>query len=139
MSDAENETVVWKLLECVIRGDTANIGNHVSDNWVNHDPTLPGLKGVEEAKQLASIWKAFSDVKSNIDDMISHYDRVAARFTLSGEHSGTVMGIPATGKSVNFTGTCMSRIVSLKSTDYGVNFDGLGQMVQLGVVTPPNP
>lgn len=139
MPENENETVVRNMLKCVATGDTENVGKYVSENWVNHDPLLPPLSGVEGAKQLAAIWKGFSDMKYSIDDVLSQGDRVAMRFSMTGKHTGTVMGIPATGKTINITATGIFRVVDGKATDNWVNVDGLALMTQLGVVTPPKP
>lgn len=137
MPNTENETVMRNMMECIIKGDTENIGRYVSENWVNHDPALPPLSGVNGAKQLVSMWQGFSDLKYTIEDSFSQGDRVAMRFSMSGRHTGPVLGIPPTGKTFNMTATGIFRVVDGKATDNWVNIDGLGLLAQLGVVTPP--
>jgi len=43
---------------------------------------------------------ALSDLKVTIHDQIAEGDKVTTRKTISGVHSGTLMGIPATGRDV---------------------------------------
>ncbi len=46
-----------------------------------------------------------SDVHYDIDDIIAEGDEVAVRMTQSGTHTGTVRGIPPTGKSFSVDST----------------------------------
>lgn len=78
--------------------------------------------------------------------MVAENDIVFVRGTLGGTHSGPMMGVPATGRSINWTGTAI-----FKFDDQGrcvarwQEWDGMGVLQQLGVVptppgwTPPQP
>jgi predicted ester cyclase len=44
-----------------------------------------------------------------IDQQFTEGDYVATRFTISGTHEGDLMGTPATGRNVEFTGITISR------------------------------
>ncbi len=59
------------------------------------------------------------------------------RFHVVGKNTGAFMDMPATGKSVNVTGTGIFRVANGKLTDNWVNFDALGLMQQLGLVPVP--
>jgi steroid delta-isomerase-like uncharacterized protein len=64
-------------------------------------------------------------------------EKVVSRFTWTGTHKGTFLGIPATGKSVSVKGVVIDRIVGGKMTDSRILMDMLGMLQQLGVVPPP--
>jgi predicted ester cyclase len=51
-----------------------------------------------------------------------------------GTHEGELMGIPATGKQVEFTETHISRIANGKIVERWGEWDVLGMMQQLGAV-----
>jgi predicted ester cyclase len=98
---------------------------------------LPLMKGVEGAKQLISLWSAFSDKKVTIEYILAEGDLVAAHFTVTGTQTGTFLEIAPTGKTVRMIGTGIFRIVDGKSTDNWVTIDALGLLQQLGAVPTP--
>jgi predicted ester cyclase len=72
-----------------------------------------------------------------IKDTVAEGDKVATRFTMSGKHTGTMMGIAPTGKSIHISASGIFRIVEGKLTDNWVNFDALGLLQQIGAVPMP--
>jgi len=66
--------------------------------------------------------------------MVTEADKVAARFTMRGTHSGTFFGVPATGKlievkAMNFYRFADGQIVE----EYGMP-DMLGLLAQIGAM-----
>src|SRR5215210_8604964 len=60
---------------------------------------------VEVARQEAADFReGFPDVVSTIEDLIAEGDKVVARWRARATHQGEYMGIPPTGKEVEFTG-----------------------------------
>jgi limonene-1,2-epoxide hydrolase len=135
MAYLSNIAVVRKMLDVIEQGIVANIENVFAPNWVNHDPSLPPMQGLEGAKTLVGLWSGgLSKTKVTIEDSVTEGDRVAVRFRIMGTNSGEMMGIPATGRLINVVGTGIFWVVDGKVTDNWVNFDALGLMQQLGVV-----
>jgi steroid delta-isomerase-like uncharacterized protein len=46
--------------------------------------------------------RAFPDLEAHIDDIFGAGDRVAVRLTFRGTHAGEFLGVPATGRSVQY-------------------------------------
>jgi predicted ester cyclase len=137
MGTETNKTVIQNLLKSFERGETNDVGKYIASTWVNHDPSLPPMEGLEGAKKLFELWSAVSDLKVVIEDSLAEGDRVAVRFSISGKHTGTMLGIPPSGKNVNVTATGIFRVVDGKTTDNWVNFDALGLLQQIGAVPTP--
>jgi predicted ester cyclase len=137
MSTETNKSVIRNLLQAFEKGDTENVDKYFASNWVNHDPSLPPMKGHEGAKQLIGLWSAFSNRKVTVEDSVAEGDRVAMHFSITGTQTGSFMGIAPTGKSINVTATGIFRVVDGKATDNWVNFDALGMLQQLGAVPMP--
>ena len=57
-----------------------------------------------------------------------------SRFTWTGTHKGTFLGVPATGKRVSVKGVVIDRVVGGKMIDSRILMDNLGMMQQLGVI-----
>ena len=93
------------------------------------------VKGPEGQKQLiASILTAFSDYNETIDDLIAEGDKVAGRFTITGTHTGNLMGVAPTGKRVTLTGNNIYRIVGGRIVEAWGMSDRLGMMQQIGII-----
>ncbi len=64
-------------------------------------------------QQIAAIYArhfaAFPDSHVRVDRMVAESDTVVVEWTLAGTHRGPLMGIPATGKSIRFTGVSLIR------------------------------
>ena len=61
------------------------------------------MYGIETWRQGAELLKrAFPDLEAHVEDIIAAQDRVAVRLTFRGTHSGDFLGVPATGRSVEY-------------------------------------
>ena len=77
---------------------------------------------------------AFPDQQWLIEDLIAEGDRVVARSTMTGTHTGDFFGIPASGKSVRMSGVHIVRIQDGRIAEHWGNNDDLGLMRQIGVI-----
>ena len=74
---------------------------------------------------------AFPDFHNTIDELLEVGDRVVARMTYRGTHRGELLGIPATGKTVTYSGIAIFRLAGGKITEGYVLGDALGVLQQL--------
>ena len=89
----------------------------------------------EAARQEAADFRqGFPDVVSTIEDLIAEGDRVVARWRARATHQGEYVGIPPTGKEVEFTGISVYRIAGGKIAQSWTELDELGLMRQIGAV-----
>jgi steroid delta-isomerase-like uncharacterized protein len=94
-------------------------------------PGLPtGIDGVRATVNM--IKGGISGFELGIQFMIADGDKVAAKWTITGRHSGELMGVPATGKPIDFQGVSVVRIEDGKVAEIWGASDGLGLMQQLG-------
>jgi steroid delta-isomerase-like uncharacterized protein len=108
-----------------------------ADNIVFERIPFPPVVGKEANKQAdQATLAAFSDVRSTSDDLLIDGEKAVIRWTWEGTHSGTspALGLPATGKRVQFTGCsvyCFREGKIAQQWEYG---DMLGMLQQLGVI-----
>lgn len=114
------------------------IDEHLSPDFVYH-VSMPGISPDREgAKQFVrGITSAFSDIRYTVEDLVAEGDKVVARWSSRGVHTGELMGVPATGKEVTTTGISMARIVDGKIREVWSEFDALGMLQQLGAMEAP--
>lgn len=108
----------------------------VAEDFVELDP-LPGQRqGREGLKEVIGMMRtAFPDLHWAVEETVVSGDKVVSRFTWTGTHRGTFLGIPATGKSVSVKGVVIDRVLDGKMTDSRILMDTFGLMQQLGVVS----
>lgn len=93
-------------------------------------PGIDSLKGFYQA-----FWSAVSASQITVDDIIENDDKVVCRFTLKGNHSGTLMGIPPSKKDVQFEGiTILQFDENNKCIKRWNQADFLGLMYQIGAI-----
>ncbi|PWE53442.1 ester cyclase [Metarhizobium album] len=100
---AENKEVVRRFnIEVIQNGNEEEFHALMASDFINH----AAPSGMPNGPQ--SMWSTFqkilrpalSDLKVTIHDQIAEGNKVTTRKTISGTHSGTLMGVAPTGKEV---------------------------------------
>jgi steroid delta-isomerase-like uncharacterized protein len=131
-----NKAVIRKFLEEVINQNRMDRATDlVVEDFVELDP-LPGQRqGREGLKEVLGMMRsAFPDIHWAVEEMVAEGDKVVTRFTWTGTHRGSFMGIPATGKSVRVKGVVIDQLEGGKMSNSRILMDSLGMLQQLGVV-----
>ena len=137
----DHEATMRRLYELINAGDIDGFGEHVADEFVEHEET-PGFEPSKEGvKQMFHMYRAaFPDLRMETEDVLASGDKVVARVRATGTHQGEFMGIPATGKSVDVQVIDIMRFGEdgLVREHWGL-FDALGMLQQLGAIPAPAP
>ncbi len=101
MSAEENKAVILRLVvEVYNQGNLDVVDELMAPDIFDHAAVPEHRHGIAGFKHVMEWVREFSsDVHYDIDDIIAEGDKVAVRMTQSGTHTGTVRGIPPTGKS----------------------------------------
>jgi steroid delta-isomerase-like uncharacterized protein len=125
MSAEENKALVSREQE--------ELWNHTGDLEAAEELFAGGQ--ADAAKQEAADFRrGFPDVISTVEDLIAEGDKVVARWRSRATHRGDYMGIPASGKEVEFTGISFYRIEGGKIAESWTVEDQFGLMRQIGAV-----
>jgi steroid delta-isomerase-like uncharacterized protein len=97
------------------------------------DVTFRGSLGSETsgreafAAYVRSVTDALGDYRCDVRELVAEDDRVVARLTFSGVHRGPLLGIPATGRRVAWTGVAFFGFADDRVADVWVlgDLDGL--------------
>jgi steroid delta-isomerase-like uncharacterized protein len=134
----ENKTVARREIEEIFgRGNFDAAEEIYASDYVGHEPTSGDIRGIEGAKQFATSYReAFPDLQPTVEDQVAEGDKVVTRFSARGTHQGETEGFgPPTGKRMEITGITIERFADGKIVEDWTNFDALGLMQQLGLVT----
>lgn len=97
-------------------------------------------QGAEDLKHvIATYHAAFPDIHCTIEDQFSSGDKTVTRWTIRGTHTGTLMGVPPTGKSIVVPGMFIGRHHNGKLVEQWGLFDQLGLLQQIGALPTPTP
>jgi steroid delta-isomerase-like uncharacterized protein len=136
MSLEQNKVLMRKLFEDDLSGGNSAVAAEIiHPNFFDHT-NPPGLQeGLAGHNAIVSLFRgAFPDQQWLIEDLIAEGDRVVARSTMTGTHTGDFFGIPATGKSVRMGGVHIVRIQDGRIAEHWGSNDDLSLMRQIGVV-----
>ena len=134
-----NEELVRNACQVIwTDGDVSRIGEFYAENFQANYPMTNWGTGLEGAKNLAlEIRAGFPDYRERIDELIDAGDRIVVRLTIQGTHLGDYGGLPATGKSVEFTDVTICRIENGRIVEQSGLSDLLTLYVQLGLIELP--
>lgn len=136
----DNKGVSRRILEEVWNQQNLDaVDEMVAANFVQHDPQSPiGVRGIEGYKQFVRYYlTAFPDCHFTVEDQIAEGPMVVTRWTVTSTHMGNLGSIPATGRRMSITGITCGRIENGKFVEGWTNWDTLGMMQQLGLVSAP--
>ena len=132
----DHATSARRLYSLLSDGDIDGFAAMLAEDFVEHEET-PGLAptrdGVLEFFRIQRA--AFPDMRLEPEDVLVDGDKVVARARMTGTHEGELLGMPATGKSVDVQLIDIIRFGDdgLAHEHWGVS-DTLAMMQQLGVV-----
>ena len=122
--------------KALVRREQEELWNHTGNLDAAEELFVP--EQAEAARQEAADFRrGFPDVVSIIEDLIAEGNKVAARWRARATHQGEYVGIPPTGKEVEFTGISVYRIEGDRIAESWTEEDDLGLMRQIGAVPDP--
>jgi steroid delta-isomerase-like uncharacterized protein len=132
-TDANKTAFTRFVTEVMNKGDMAVADELLAPDFVEHEEMPPGMPGGRDGcKQFFVMFrKAFPDLKVTIDDMIAEGDKVVLRATWHGTNTGEFMGMPATGKTVDYQAIDIVRMKDGKAVEHWGVDDRLGMMQQM--------
>ena len=135
MSD-ENISVIERYSEEVMNnGNLDAVDELLADDYVHHTPP-PGMPPNRNGFRqfVAAAHRGLADLTLTTDDILAQGNKVVQRWTNRAVHEGEFMGVPATGKEVEFSGTSIYTIRDGKIAEDWTLFDAVGLMQQLGAI-----
>ena len=137
----DHSTTQRRLYDRLNDGDIDGFGALLADDFVEHEETpgfAPTKDGVLEFFRMYRA--AFPDLRMVPEDVMASGDKVVARVRATGTHRGELMGMAATGKSVDVQLIDIMRFGEdgLVAEHWGV-VDMLAMMQQLGVASVSAP
>jgi steroid delta-isomerase-like uncharacterized protein len=139
MSEEENKALIQRWFDEVWNeGNSQVIDELLAEDGVIHglaDATGQPVRGLEAFHEFHNQFRgAFPDIHVSVDDIIAEGDRVVARCSVRGKHTGEHLGFAATNTPIEFGGIAIVRIKDGKIIEAWNQFDFLEMNKQLGML-----
>jgi steroid delta-isomerase-like uncharacterized protein len=100
---AANVELVRGTFDAFNEGDIDTCVARLGPDFVMNLAGLPPMRGPDVWRQGVGVIKtAVPDLHVHIDDVVAAGDEVAVRLTFRGTHQGEYLGIPATGRTIEY-------------------------------------
>ena len=136
MSTTEaNKQIVRDYFKAFLASDEAWWQAHIAPSFRRHDPGLPfEVVGPHGVRKLAeALLPGIPDMELPIADLVAEGEKVLARLSVKGTHSGDLMGVPATGAKIDIGVLDLFHIRDGKLIEHWALLDNLGLMRQIGL------
>ena len=112
MTTDEIRTFAQRHVENICTHDAVLAAGDHAEDGILESPSTGTHRGRGEITQNYKRWNtAFPDFEIMVDDIVAEDDQAAVFFRLAGTHQGDFLGLPATGKRIEFRGGGVSAAV----------------------------
>ena len=130
------------IREIFNEGNRSSIRDFLTSDSVHHElggVSVPAGRGPEWFADSIDFYRiAFPDLRLEIQDQIAENDRVVTRLRMQGTQKGPLVGIGASGRSVDITGIRVDRLSEGKIAESWFHWDSLGMLQQIGALPDLN-
>lgn len=137
MASADNQAIFRRVMEEGFgQGNLAVLDELMAPEFIEHEAGAGG--GREGAKAIVTmLHTAFPDVRVTIEEMSTDGEKLWARVTFAGTHTGDLQGIAPTGKRIRVEAIDLCRFAGGKLVEHWGVFDRLGMLEQVGAIPHP--
>lgn len=141
MSTVQGKSIIRHIFdEAFNQGNLSVVDQLVAPNGISHQLSWGMPANRMGLKQLIAMFRtAFPDLLCTVEDEIIQGDKIAARWTIRGTHTGLFLGNSPTSKSISVKGLIYARIENNQVSENYILIDQMGILQQLGLVPPPRP
>jgi steroid delta-isomerase-like uncharacterized protein len=140
MSAQDNKTLVRRYYDEVFNQRMTDLIDQLAvEDYVEHDPFPGQANGRADLKaRVQAILSAFAPLQFRLEDLVCEQDRVVARWSQTGAHTGAFMGIPPTGRQFTIAGIDIHKLRDGRMAEHWHVVDLYGLLQQLGAIPAPD-
>jgi steroid delta-isomerase-like uncharacterized protein len=116
--------------------DAGRFAELVSESYVNHNPGVaPGRAGV--VTFMGHWFETLSDTRVVVEDAFAVGDRVVGRYTYRARHTGSFVGVPASGADLTMRSIDIWRVENGQFVEHWDELNLLEVFQQMGAIPAP--
>ena len=138
---AKNKASMQKFADEVInKHNPAMVDSLCTSDFVEHTPDpMQKDKGREGLKKsMAEFIAAYPDISVKTNFMVADSNTVVSHFTMTGTNTGSMMGMPATGKKMTVDGVDIVKFKDGKGIEHWGYMEEMKWMQQMGMMPDMN-
>jgi predicted ester cyclase len=129
----QNKRAARRILEQGFnQGNLDALADGFTPDAAIHDPDKDYRGPAELRRGLQVLHAAFPDFHFTIVDQVAEGDRVTIRYRAQATHQAEFLGVPATGRRIDYTGQLLLRFTNGRISEFWAQPDQLGLLKQLG-------
>lgn len=137
-ASADNEQLVRRFFEELCNARQSAVADElVASDYVSHGPQAPPAQGPDGVRARVAVYQDALDGHWQVNELHSTADRVIARWTGTGTHTGELMGIDPTQREISVDAISIFRVADGKIAEEWTVWDALGLLQQVGAVPLP--
>lgn len=127
-----NKALIKAYFSAYDTGDPKAVWKFVDAHHVYHSPGGgEPMDAVGRKNDEVIFFKAFSRIRTIVEDQIAEGDKVVSRVTMEADHTGEYQGIPPTGNRTRFVFIDIARLESGTILEEWAEFDMMSILQQL--------
>ena len=132
----ENERLVREVFAEIFNGhDVDRIDDYFAEDYAHDGPIPPGRDFFKA--HMRELFDAFPDFAGTLEDVVVGNDKVVCRSVFRGTQERELMGIPATGRSIEYRVIEIFRLEDGRIAEHWQQSDTLAMFQQLGLIPEP--
>jgi len=141
MSTEENKLLVRRYMDEVVNaGDVGRLAEFISPDYAEVYNNVRYPLGLEGAKRhVLGGREVYPDIHVTIEQQIAEGDWVVSRITARGTHRGIWLGIEPTGKTLEFVGVNIDKVIDGRIVEHGGAANMLEPLLQAGAIRVVGP
>ena len=134
MTIENNKQLMSRFVEFINTASEELAGELISTDAIFYVPGQPEpMRGPGGYLAIIGMMRSgFPDIQWTIEEIVAEGDRLAARFTMRGRHTGAFFGIPPTGKEIAVQAINFYRFAEGRIIEEHGQPDLMGLMRQIG-------
>jgi steroid delta-isomerase-like uncharacterized protein len=117
------------------RGEVDALDELMAEGYQRHGSDEPPLDLAGFKASITATRSAFPDLVTTIDEILLDGDRAAIRWHSVGTHTGSLLGVPATGRRVGVSGATFTHFENDRIVEEHVTWDPRALLTALGVIS----
>ena len=127
------ETLVRQMYEPLSTGDTTLVDQTLAADWESIPASLGGAGSAGWRATVDHLRQVFTGMNVTIESVVASGDLVAVRSTVRGVHTGELLGVPGTGRAVEFAASDFHQVAGGRIVRSWHLEDYFGIATQLGL------
>jgi predicted ester cyclase len=132
-----HEQLIQRIFDEIINDGNVDAADELmTEDFVDHGPM--GDQNRDDFKQLVTMWRtAVPDVHCAVEDIFSEGDNVAWIVRVTGTHTGEMVGIPPSGRSIELVSPNIGRVRDGRAAEHWADQSMFQFLSQIGAIPVP--